>query len=157
MPSENEGTLYSGPIIVSSSLTIKAIAYVPNGSPLPSWPVSAHYTIEPLSPPTISGAIAGDGTVTVTWAAVDGARSYNQYWAEGADVTTSSGTKISNASSPQEVGGLTNGKQYAFIVTAVNTAEESPPSPVATPTPGIIVGPTIYAAGYYSSGSTKEP
>ena len=90
--------------------------------------------------PTGVTATPGNAQVTVTWTTVSGATSYNIYVAPGSTVTTSTGTKIPNVTSPATISGaaVVNGTQYAFIVTAVNANGEGTPSSVvtATPTPG---------------------
>ena len=82
-------------------------------------------------------AAAADGQVTVTWTSVVGATSYNLYYAAGSTVSKSSAgnTRLSGVSSPKIVAGLTNGTQYAFVVTAIVGASESAESAVATATP----------------------
>jgi uncharacterized protein (TIGR02145 family) len=90
----------------------------------------------PPSAPVISSAAAGDSSVTVSWNTVTGATSYNLYYAAGATVTMTSGTKLAGVTSSKQITGLTDGTQYAFAVTAVNTAgQESVLSNVMTTTP----------------------
>jgi hypothetical protein len=86
--------------------------------------------------PTISSANAGNAQVTVTWAAVIGATSYNIYYAIGTTVDKT-GTKVTGATSPAVVASLTNGSQYAFAVSAVNAGGESALSTVATAKPQV--------------------
>ncbi len=100
---------------------------------------------------TLSSVAPGDSQVTATWSSSSGATSYNLYYAQGATVTTATGTKISGVSSPNTVTSLTNGKQYAFLVTAVNSAGESPASNVlATP---VGVAPRIVQVTYTSTSA----
>jgi len=80
-------------------------------------------------------ATADAGQVTIRWNAVDGATSYNLYWSTAADVTKTSGTKITRAISPYSHTGLTNGTTYHYIVTAVKAAEESTASAEVSATP----------------------
>jgi hypothetical protein len=84
--------------------------------------------------PVLSSAVAGDGSVTVTWSAVTGAASYNLYYAAAATVDKN-GTKLAGAVSPKVVAALTNGTQYAFAVSAVNGGGESDLSNVLPQTP----------------------
>lgn len=81
----------------------------------------------PSAPTGISAATTttGDGEVTVTWSPVSGAASYNIYWAKGSSVTTASGTELKGVSSPAIVNDLSQGSQYSFTVTAVDSAGES--------------------------------
>jgi fibro-slime domain-containing protein len=110
--------------------------------------------------PMITGIVAGNETVTITWSPSAGATSYNLYWAVGTTVT-SSGTKIAGAISPRVVSGLTNATQYAFAVSAVNATGESGLSPVrsAIPTAAIyfdsIPVPVTYF-DYHSNGSNPD-
>jgi uncharacterized protein (TIGR02145 family) len=89
----------------------------------------------PPSAPVISSVVAGDSSVTVSWNTITGATSYNLYYAAGTTVTAATGTKLTSVTSPKQVTGLTNGTQYAFAVSAVNTAGESGLSAVQTATP----------------------
>ena len=108
--------------------------------------LSAVATATPQVPaagaPTISSANAGNALVTVTWAAVNGATSYNIYYAPGTTVDKT-GTKVTGATSPAVVAALTNGTQYAFAVSAINAGGESALSTVATATPQAPAAPTI--------------
>jgi hypothetical protein len=85
--------------------------------------------------PVISNATPDSAGVTVSWNTVNGATSYNLYYAAGTTVTLSSGTKVTGVVSPYLLTGLTNGKQYVFAVSAVNSAGESVLSTIVTATP----------------------
>lgn len=87
------------------------------------------YTTSTIPVPTGVSVTAGSRQVTLAWNAVSGATSYNIYWSDKAGVSTVTGTKISNGTStsyPQT--GLTTGKWYYYIVTAVTPSGESLPS-----------------------------
>lgn len=84
--------------------------------------------------PTINAVSAGDGKATVAWTPVEGATTYNLYYAAGATVGLT-GTKVAGAVSPREVTALINGAQYAFALSALSPGGESPLSPVVTATP----------------------
>lgn len=104
-------------------------------------------TTDPLTPPSApTGVVAatGNAQITVNWNAVTGATSYNLYWATQAGVTTTGGTKISNATGPYTHTGLTNGTEYYYIVTAENAGGESVVSSEvsASPLPPLPVAPT---------------
>jgi hypothetical protein len=77
---------------------------------------------------------------------VNGATSYNVYWAAGSNVTTAEATKIAGATSPTLVNNIPQGVQYAFVVTAVNSAGESAASSIV---PWTIATTTthVYVAG----------
>jgi fibronectin type 3 domain-containing protein len=97
--------------------------------------------IAPPGSPTGVAATAGSGKVTVSWAAVATATSYNIYYSSAYTITAdllAHGTKFSNAVSPQDITGLSAGTKYYFVVTAVNAGGESGGQNTpknATPTP----------------------
>ena len=88
----------------------------------------------PLAPLNIH-ADAGNGQMTVSWDASDGATSYNLYYGTSATVTKATGTKITGVTSPRIVTPLTSGTPYYAIVTAVNAVGESADSFHASATP----------------------
>ncbi|MEI6874660.1 MAG: chitobiase/beta-hexosaminidase C-terminal domain-containing protein [Spirochaetota bacterium] len=124
-PGPSAGTVYADPISTSSDTTFRAIALLKGQAD--SAIASSAYLFTP-APPTLSAVAPGLGSATATWDAVTGALSYNLYWAKGATVDTGTGTKVSGAVSPQVVGGLADGTQYAFIVSAVGANGEGSPS-----------------------------
>jgi uncharacterized delta-60 repeat protein len=90
--------------------------------------------LRPSAPTNVSAA-AGNGQVAVSWSAVTGATSYNIYWATTSGVTKSTGTKISNVTSPYLHSSLSNETTYYYVVTAVNSYGESSESLQANATP----------------------
>lgn len=122
------------------------------------------------TPANVSAVVTttGDGEITVSWDAVGGASSYNLYWASGSAVTTSSGTKISGVTSPYVVNNLSQGTEYAFTVTAVDSGGESGAAKAATATiptttkhvyiSGWVGGPQINGtlAAYWRDGVEHE-
>jgi len=88
----------------------------------------------PDAPAGIS-AEAGDGEVTISWSDVEGADSYNLYWATEDDIDTLTGNLIEGVTSPYLHEDLTNGTAYYYAVTAVNSGGESGPSDVVMATP----------------------
>ena len=104
--------------------------------------------------PTNVTVTAGDTQATVCWTAVTGATSYNIYYGTAAGVTTTSGSKMVNAATPQVITGLTNGTPYFFVVTAVNAGGESGVSSEvsATPVPPAPAKP----AGIVASGGDGQ-
>jgi predicted phage tail protein len=91
--------------------------------------------------PTGVAATPGDNQATIAWTAVTGATSYNVYWSTTTGVTPANGTQITSAANPYTLTGLTNGKTYYFVVTAVNGSGESAPSSQLSCTPGQPVPP----------------
>ena len=85
--------------------------------------------------PTGVSATAADSQVTISWSSVSGATSYNIYWSTTSGVTKTTGTKITNATSPYSHTGLTNGTTYYYVVTAVNGYGESSESIVTLSVP----------------------
>jgi fibronectin type 3 domain-containing protein len=113
----------------------------------------------PLAPTGLS-ATTGASQITLSWAAVGNATSYNVYWSTATGVTTASGTKLAGATSPYVHTGLTAGASFYYIVTAVNGAGESTASvevsattnSVPAPTPAVPAAP----AGLIATGGTKQ-
>ena len=110
---------------------------------------STEVSAEPLEPISVPSAPidvtagAGDQKVTLTWASGDEdlyrnspAESYNIYYSDGSGLTTTDyDQKITNAASPREITGLTNGVTYYFIVTGVNSAGEGEAGEEVSTTP----------------------
>ena len=86
--------------------------------------------------PTGTSPTAADQQVTLFWAAVAHATSYNIYDCSGTGCTLG-GTPITTAvtASTYAVTGLTNGTQYSFAVSAVNAFGEGPKSATVSATP----------------------
>ncbi|MBP1727926.1 MAG: Fibronectin, type domain protein [Deltaproteobacteria bacterium] len=104
-------------------------------------------------------AVGGSGAVTLSWASVSNATSYNVYYATSPGVTTTSGTKVSPAVTPFVQTGLSAGTSYYFVVTAVNSAGESAASAqVSAATAATPPVPTVPAApaGLVASGGTNQ-
>ena len=89
----------------------------------------------PPSAPVIKSAIAGVGSITVSWDTVSGAQSYNLFYHTGPTVDTTTGTKMAGVTSPVQIPGLTNDTQYAIAVCAANASGESGPSNTVTAIP----------------------
>ena len=115
----------------------------------------------PTVPDAPTGVIAAGGTnqATISWSSVSDSTSYNVYYATTSGVTKTSGTKITNATSPAVQAGLTAATTYYYIVTAVNSTGESTPSvQVAATTLAAIPAPTAPTAptGVTAVGSTNQ-
>ena len=114
---------------------VTAVNAVGQGAP------SAQVTATPAVPtaaPAAAGAVTaipGNAQITLSWAPVPGATSYNIYWSATAGVTTATGTQITGATSPYVHAALVNGFTYYYIVTAVNAVGEGAPSPQVSAAP----------------------
>ncbi len=104
---------------------------------------SSEVSATPLARPKGIVVTAGNGQVTVSWAAVAGATAYNIYYSTASgQETTASGFKFPNAMSPpQVIPGLTNDTTYYFVVTAVNDSAESIVSSEKYATPSVAPQP----------------
>jgi fibronectin type 3 domain-containing protein len=109
-----------------------------NGESALSTEVGAMPVAPVPAPPDTVNATPGDSMVTIDWAPVSRADSYNLYWSlTAAPVPGGAGvTKIGNiqATSFAHVG-LTNGTTYHYLVSAVSTGGESAASAEASATP----------------------
>lgn len=106
---EVEGTLVAG-ILVATQISLEGAAPPPTTAP---------------AAPTGAMATGGFRQVTVAWNAVAGATSYNLYWSTTTGVTPTTGTKITNVTSPYTQMGLADSTTYFYVVTAVNAVGES--------------------------------
>lgn len=106
--------------------------------------------------PTGVATTGGANQVSLSWSAVPGASSYNIYWATTSGVTTS-GTKITAATSPYIQSGLAASTTYYYIVTAVNTAGESSASAqVSAATTAPVVTIPAAPAGVTAAGGANQ-
>ena len=108
--------------------------------------VSAEPQVPVPTAPTGLAAVAGNAEITLTWASVTGAASYNVYYSTTSGVTIANGTKVSSVTSPHTVMGLTNAAIYYFIVTAVNAAGETACAQVSAAPVAPPAAPTGFAA-----------
>ena len=63
--------------------------------------------------------------ITLAWDDVPNATSYNIYWSDSPNVTKQNGIKIEKVTNPYKMKDLEIGREYYFIVTAVNESGES--------------------------------
>jgi fibronectin type 3 domain-containing protein len=117
-----ENLIPLGPPALAAAALVLLLTDCSSGGGGPSAPVTM-----PTAPTGVT-ATAGNSQINLAWSAVSGASSYNVYWADTAGVTPATGTKVAGASSPYALTGLTNGTTYYAVVTAVNSAGESPAS-----------------------------
>ena len=130
------------------------------GESVASAAASATTTAAPPALPVAPTGVSATGAankVTVSWAAVSGATSYNLYWSTASGVTTTSGTKISGATSPYAQTSLNAGTTYYYVVTALNAAGEGPASAqfsasTSVPAPVLPAAP----AGVSATGGTAQ-
>lgn len=95
-------------------------------------PVAA--LIAPVAPqaPTL---VAGDAQIEVSWAAVDGASTYQVGYSETNDAATVTAFGDPVSATTATITGLTNGTTYFVFVKAQNTAGDSAYSPATSDTP----------------------
>src|SRR5208283_4263905 len=90
------------------------------------------------------------------WPAVNGATSYNLYYATSPGVTTATGTQLTGVHAPAVHLGLANGTTYYYIATAVNGFGESLASAQSSTTPTFPTGnplPPASLAVNFNGGS----
>jgi len=104
-------------VIFTGSLSAIADGVFTDGN-LPTPPAA------PAAPAGLT-ATGGTGQVSLAWAAVNNATSYNVYYATASGVTTANGTKIPATTNNYVQTGLTAATNYYYIVTALNSAGES--------------------------------
>jgi hypothetical protein len=76
--------------------------------------------------PPVAVAVGGSGEITLSWATVSGATSYNVYWSATPGSGSGGGaTKVTGATSPLVQSGLADDTTRYYVVTAVNAGGES--------------------------------
>jgi fibronectin type 3 domain-containing protein len=99
-------------------------------------------TVSPSSAPTAVRATPEGGRVTLTWAPVTGATSYNVYFLPNEPkVSPGNGIKLTNVGNPYVHSGLINGTAYYYALTAVVDGIESAPAPVVSAIPSLNPAP----------------
>ena len=124
-------------------------------------PVTDHVLFTPFwGPPTLTGAIAGNQMVTLSWVApgYDGGiavTGYRIFYGTTSDPTTQYGVVLSSSTLSVPVTGLTAGVPYYFGVKTVSSAGSSAISNILSATPFTIPGaPTLHSAVAGSSNVT---
>ena len=102
------------------------------------------------STPSGVTATAGNAQLAVSWSNASGATSYDVYYSTASSVSTTTGTKVTCATAPYTIMGLTAGTTYYVIVVASNGYGDSTPSSSvnATTTGGGTGGGTYYWANW---------
>lgn len=109
--------------------------------------------------PTDVIATGGTNQVTLSWGTVSSATSYNAYYSTTSGVTTATGTKISNITTPAVLGSLLSATTYYYVITAVNATGEGAASiQVAAATLADTPAPTVPAvpSAVTAVGGTKQ-
>ena len=125
-PTATTGTLYSAPVSISTTTTLKAIAYASGMTD--STVTSGTYTITIQTVPAVPTNLAATSTlkrkINLSWTGSSGATSYN---VKRATVSGGPYTTIATgvATTSYINSGLTSGTTYYYVVSAVNTAGES--------------------------------
>ncbi|MBN1283451.1 MAG: hypothetical protein JXA24_06750, partial [Proteobacteria bacterium] len=115
----------------------------------------------PGAPANLAAEIGPAGQqLILSWDPVEGAASYNLYWATAEGVTPATGTKIEGVTSPYTHDGLTNGTLHYYVATAVSDSLESGASNEASGLPQINPVGTLDSAfngvGYANWGASWD-
>jgi hypothetical protein len=147
LPTQSVGTLYSGPIAVGSSTTLKAIAYAAGMADSPT--ISAPYTINaPVAAPVFSpgaGTYTSSQTVSLSTTTLGASIRYTT------DGSTPSATVGTVYGGPVTVGSTTTITAIAYASGMTNSAVVSA---AYTITPQVAAPSFSPAAGTYSSAQT---
>jgi formylglycine-generating enzyme required for sulfatase activity len=113
---------------ISAALFLAVVAWSQPGGP-PFSPVSG-----PPAAPEAPVVTPGHKRLTLSWAAVSGAASYDVFWAaSGADAPSSDNVKANSFI----ITGLENGTVYSIYLRAKNSQGQSAPGPAAAGTPAL--------------------
>lgn len=114
MPTPTHGTLYTGPVTVSKTATVKAVAY----TAATTSPVSSgKYTVAPTAPSNLTAAAVSSSQIGLSWTSSDGgggALTYDVY--RGAERIGSTAATTYNDT------GLTASTAYSYTVKAKDAA-----------------------------------
>ena len=150
----NTAKLYTAPIPITVANTeVNAVAFdragnVDNLVGL----YSPSTTVTPLAAPSITGAVAGPGSVKVDWTAVAGATSYQVT----ATPAPTGGQPAATTARTQTVTGLTAGTAYTFKVTATDGTQTSAASePSAPATPSAVQARVVISTGKWKNADMR--
>ena len=120
----DNGTAYRAAVIAGNATGESAPSAVVTATPQPGLP----------GVPEGLAAVAGDGSIALTWEATAGADYYRVCWGTGSQPCEDGETREVDGIST-ELDGLTNGSTYQLAVRAGNRAGEGGPSPRVSATP----------------------
>ena len=89
------------------------------------------YQSTPSAPSGVT-ATAGNRQAVIRWTTDPEVTSYNLYWSTSSNISSNTGTKIANVTSPYTHEGLLYDRTYYYVVTAVNAYGESEDSTKAS-------------------------
>jgi len=128
-------------------------AYNSAGESANSAEVSATPTLPPPATPTGLSGTAGNAQVSLTWNASSGATSYHvkRSTTSGAETQIAAPTSTSYTDT-----GLTNGTQYFYVVSAVNSGGESANSNESAATPSAPATPPPMPTGLQATSGNAQ-
>jgi len=124
------GKLSSG----THTITVKATGYADT-----SVTQSVNLPGKPSNPQSLI-AVAGDGSVNLTWSAVSGVTDYRVYVSETPHTFADGNYTTVTGTTAYQVQGLTNGKKYYFVVKSVSGSDLSAASNEAEAVPATVPG-----------------
>jgi len=156
----SSSTLYSAPITINASTSLKAIAIKDyyNSSGI----LSASYTINAFSSPPTLTLTALDNGLKYTWTpSTPTAVTYDIYWKAGSNLSAAevkTGTRIANATSGGTISGLTGGTAYSVLVTALKSPYPNIDSAVVTKTTLLCAAEPVISvqpqSGFHNTNAT---
>lgn len=131
-PTPTNGAIYGGPITVSSTSAIKAIAYQ-SGLADSTVALATYFVGVPPAAPTLTVTSTSDRRAALSWTTTAGA---NRYELKVSPTSGGPYTSLGSQTSTAFVhAGLTNGTTYYYVVEAANLYGTSPASAQVTATP----------------------
>lgn len=149
----NNSNLASGAVEISGTSFTPGAAlsegthtlYVQERDAAGNWSASGSFAIQVVTPPAapiLTPPTRSLNSLSLSWASVTGATSYNLYWANSAGVTTAS-SKIANVVSVYNHTSLSGGRNYYYKLAAVKSGVESALSNEVSAAPYSNVAPTV--------------